>query len=333
MVSHASSPKRGEQTSASALESADVDLSGSGPEALTADDTDLAWKLYEAASRGREEALGHVRLKHSQLPRMGSLKSADLRGHGHERRRGTRGSQVRDLLPVRRRPTAKDQLRPRTGSSTGWARLALNELEALHPSLTWYTTAQLKFGAASTSATARTAAAPRPTGNIPACISTKTAMPRMGTESPTRRQWFPRGGRWQPCLGRRARYVPDRPANQGDSRSPTDNQARHMSCIYAARRMCARSLPSWLSPAHQGPRTRPLLGTHLDHRFRSMRLLLTGSARCTPIPAAASSAATYRHPVQPSSANSASCPANRASQARRCSRSAGATCPCVTCPV
>ena len=128
---------------ASALESADVDLSGSGPEALTADDTDLAWKLYEAASRGREEALGHVRLKHSQLPRMGSLKSADLRGHGHERRRGTRGSQVRDLLPVRRRPTAKDQLRPGLAVLRAGPAI-LNELEALHPSLTWYTTAQLK---------------------------------------------------------------------------------------------------------------------------------------------------------------------------------------------
>ena len=59
-----------------------------------------------------------------------------------------------------------------------------------------------------------------------------------------------------------------------------------------------------------------------------------GSARCTPIPAAASSAATYRHPVQPSIANAASPsrPANRASQARRCSRSAGATCPRLTCP-
>ena len=46
-----------------------------------------------------------------------------------------------------------------------------------------------------------------------------------------------------------------------------------------------------------------------------------GSARCTAIPAAASSPATYRHPVHPSTANATSSrPANRASQARRCSR-------------
>ena len=57
-----------------ALDHADIDLSGSGPEAFTADDINLAWKLYEAASRGREQALGHVKLKHSQLTRMGSLK-------------------------------------------------------------------------------------------------------------------------------------------------------------------------------------------------------------------------------------------------------------------
>ena len=60
-----------------------------------------------------------------------------------------------------------------------------------------------------------------------------------------------------------------------------------------------------------------------------------GSARCAVIPAAASSSATYRQPALPSIANatSSSRPANRASQARRRSRSAGEIWPRRTCPV
>jgi hypothetical protein len=49
---------------------------------------------------------------------------------------------------------------------------------------------------------------------------------------------------------------------------------------------------------------------------------------------AASSSATYRHPVHASTANATSSqPENRASQARRCARSAGLTWPRCTCPV
>ena len=59
-----------------------------------------------------------------------------------------------------------------------------------------------------------------------------------------------------------------------------------------------------------------------------------GSARCAPIPARASSPATYRHPVHASNANATSgTPANRPSQARRCARSAGTICPRCTSPV
>ena len=59
-----------------------------------------------------------------------------------------------------------------------------------------------------------------------------------------------------------------------------------------------------------------------------------GSATCAATPAAASSSATYRHPVHPSSANATSSrPANRASQARICTRSAGAIWPRLTFPV
>jgi hypothetical protein len=45
--------------------------------------------------------------------------------------------------------------------------------------------------------------------------------------------------------GRRARCVPDRTVNQGDSRSLTDKQVRRLTCIHAAQRARTRSLPSW----------------------------------------------------------------------------------------
>jgi len=37
----------------------------------------------------------------------------------------------------------------------------------------------------------------------------------------------------------------DRTANHGDSRSLTDSDAHHLTCVYAVRRACTRSLPSW----------------------------------------------------------------------------------------
>jgi hypothetical protein len=59
-----------------------------------------------------------------------------------------------------------------------------------------------------------------------------------------------------------------------------------------------------------------------------------GRPTCAATPAAASSAATYRHPVQPSIAKATSSrPANRVSQARRCARSAGEIWPRLTSPV
>ena len=58
------------------------------------------------------------------------------------------------------------------------------------------------------------------------------------------------------------------------------------------------------------------------------------SATCAVTPAAASSSATWRQPVHPSGANATSSrPANRASQARRCIRPAGAIWPRFTSPV
>jgi hypothetical protein len=43
----------------------------------------------------------------------------------------------------------------------------------------------------------------------------------------------------------RARCVPDQTVNQGDPRSLTDNETRHLTCVYAAERIRTRSLPSW----------------------------------------------------------------------------------------
>jgi hypothetical protein len=128
---------------ASALDSADVDLSGCGPAAFTAADIDLAWKLHEAASRGREEALGHVKMKHSQLTRMGSLKvpifEISVTSEGGELGAAKYGT----CYPCGVGLLQKISFDP-DWQFCGLGRLTLNELEARHPSLTWYTTAQYK---------------------------------------------------------------------------------------------------------------------------------------------------------------------------------------------
>jgi hypothetical protein len=45
--------------------------------------------------------------------------------------------------------------------------------------------------------------------------------------------------------GRRARCVPDRTVNRGDSRSLTCSRTRRLTCVHADQRPCTRSLPSW----------------------------------------------------------------------------------------
>lgn len=171
---------------ASALDRADVDLSGSGPEALSADDIGLAWKLYEAASRGRKEALGHVKLEHSQPSRMGSLKvpifEITVTSEGGELGAAKYGT----CYPCGVGLLQKISFDP-DWQFCGLGRLTLNELEARHPTSRGTPPRNSKMRAASTSATARTAAVPGPTSNIPACISTKTAAPRKCKEFPTRR--------------------------------------------------------------------------------------------------------------------------------------------------
>jgi hypothetical protein len=79
-------------------------------------------------------------------------------------------------------------------------------------------------------------------------------------------------------------------------------------------------------------RCRPSVLSVLACRFLPRRAEVpAGSARCASTPAAAGSS---RHPAHPSTANATSSrPLNRASQARRCARSAGLTCPRHTCPV
>jgi hypothetical protein len=44
---------------------------------------------------------------------------------------------------------------------------------------------------------------------------------------------------------RRARYGPAQTANHSDSRSLTDNETHHLTCVYAAHPIRTRSLPSW----------------------------------------------------------------------------------------
>ena len=94
---------------------------------------------------------------------------------------------------------------------------------------------------------------------------------------------------------------------------------RHYGC-HERRRGASRwaRRPFCLRQAADG-RSRPYLPMRLWHAVT---------------PAAANSSATYRHPVHPYSANATSSrQANRTSQARRCSRSAGLIWPRRTSPV
>ncbi len=185
------------------------------------------------------------------------------RDHGHERRRGARGSQVRDLLPVRRGLAAKISFDP-DWPFCGLGRLTLNEIEARHPNLTWYTTAQSKDARGFYERYRQNSSSPldRQAASLPA-FRLRPLCPRTCNESPVGDEFrggsnralagfivgwvfcFEAGsigvpgdrvaGEWrQPPTERRARCVPDRTANQGDPRSLTDSRTRRSTCVKAA---------------------------------------------------------------------------------------------------
>jgi hypothetical protein len=57
---------------------------------------------------------------------------------------------------------------------------------------------------------------------------------------PARRRKRPGAPTGQAC-----RHVPDQTANHGDSRSLTDNETHHLTCVCAAQPIRTRCLPSW----------------------------------------------------------------------------------------
>ena len=117
-----------------------VELSGWSPIAITGGDTDLAWRLYELASRAWQDAIEHAVAAPSRPVERGQQVpnfEFSIVSDGELARR----CHVRDLPIVPRRPAVQVGF-PDDWQFCGLGRLALSQLEARHPDLTWYTTGQ-----------------------------------------------------------------------------------------------------------------------------------------------------------------------------------------------
>lgn len=128
---------------AALLDHSDIDLSGCGPAALTEEDIGLAWKLYEVASHARQDALEHVKLKHSWCPELGDGKAQifELATVSQGRELGKAKYGTCDLCGTGL--LYKISFDP-DWQFCGLGRLVLGEIEDRHPRLAWYTTAQFK---------------------------------------------------------------------------------------------------------------------------------------------------------------------------------------------
>lgn len=156
---------------ASLLEQDSIELPGWSVTTTADLDTSFAWRLFEAASYARQHAIEHAKPTRSQRAQMASTRA-----------------QVFDFAIVSDGETLGEiqyGICPPCGAGLlykisfdpdfqfcGLGRLALGQLEARHPDLTWYTTGQFRTRAAFTTATASTATAPGLTGSTPAPIST-----------------------------------------------------------------------------------------------------------------------------------------------------------------
>jgi len=128
---------------AALIDHSGVDLSGCGPASLTGEDVDLAWELFEAASRAREDALRQVKLKRSRCPELGGGKAPIFEvaamSQGSELGKAKYGT----CDPCGTGLLYKISFDPHW-QFCGLGRLVLGEIEGRHPRLTWYTTAQFK---------------------------------------------------------------------------------------------------------------------------------------------------------------------------------------------
>ena len=122
------------------LDQGSPDLPGWGPITVTGPDTDLAWSLFELASRARQDAIEHAKAAPSRRVQRGQQVP------NFEFSIVSDGSSLGDVTYGICR-SCRTGLLYKIGFPDEWqfcglGRLALSQLEARHPDLTWYTTGQ-----------------------------------------------------------------------------------------------------------------------------------------------------------------------------------------------
>ena len=120
-----------------------VDLPGWSLVTIAEVDSDFAWKLYEAASSARQHAIGQAKVAHSRRVQWGSLHVQTFE-FAITSEGGTLGEVRYGICP----PCGVGLLYKISFDPEwqfcGLGRLALGQLEARHPDLTWYTTGQFR---------------------------------------------------------------------------------------------------------------------------------------------------------------------------------------------
>jgi hypothetical protein len=123
------------------LDQQSPDLPGSGPSTIVGSGIDLAWRLFELASRAQQDAIEHATATASRRVERGQQVPT------FEFSIASDGGPLGDVTyGIRQR--CRTGLLYKIGFPTDWqfcglGRLALSQLEARHPDLTWYTTGQL----------------------------------------------------------------------------------------------------------------------------------------------------------------------------------------------
>jgi len=124
------------------LDQASVDLPGWGPVTIADVDIDLAWNLYELASRARQDAIEHAIATRSRCVERGQQVPT------FEFSIASDGDSLGDVTYGICRPCRVGLLYkiefPPDWQFCGLGRLALSQLEIRHADLTWYTTGQFK---------------------------------------------------------------------------------------------------------------------------------------------------------------------------------------------
>jgi hypothetical protein len=122
------------------LDQASPELPGWGPITTAAPDIDLAWRLFDLASRARQDAIEHATATPSRRVERGQRVPTFEFSIASDR------EPLGDVTYGICRPCHTGLLYkigfPADWQFCGLGRLALSQLEARHPDLTWYTTGQ-----------------------------------------------------------------------------------------------------------------------------------------------------------------------------------------------